>query len=143
MFNERLATIDYNKVEQFCRTWKEAIRVEYKANLVKIPKVVSSLANTQGGIWVIGAKTNKLTNLPELPMYGFSAQPGIEEQIAESCYTGINPPIIPFVRVIDFRSDPSRVVPMAMKEIGVSDTSGFTGGGCCTRRLNLPKTFSG
>jgi hypothetical protein len=109
MFNTPLSEIDFDQVVAFCKGWPEGVRVEYKEEPTNIPKVVSSFANTSGGIWVIGVKIDN-RNLPILPLYGYSSRPGIEEQITQSSYQGTYPPIIPAVKLIPFPSDPSKVI---------------------------------
>ena len=55
MFHTPLAEITFEQIENFCRTFPEGVRVEYKRELIKdIPKVISSFANSSGGIWIIG-----------------------------------------------------------------------------------------
>ena len=109
MFNTPLNEIDFDKVVAFCKEWPEGVRVEYKEEPANIPKVVSSFANTSGGVWVIGVRTDN-RNMPILPLCGYASRPGVEEQITQSSYQGTYPPIIPSVKVIPFPSDPSKVV---------------------------------
>lgn len=109
MFNIPFAEIDFDKVVAFCEEWPEGVRVDYKVEPANISKVVSSFANTSGGILVIGVKTNT-NNMPILPLCGYPARAGIEEQITQSCYQGIYPPIVPLVKVIPFPSDPHTVL---------------------------------
>ena len=60
MFNLSKEEITFEAIETFCREWQEGIRVEYKQQLTKdIPKIVSSFANTQGGIFIIGVNANQ------------------------------------------------------------------------------------
>lgn len=61
-FTTPLSEIDYEDVVAFCKKFSEGIRVEYKANFDtsvrrKIPKVVSSFANSYGGILILGVIT--------------------------------------------------------------------------------------
>jgi len=51
LFLKQLKDIDFDTVRSFYETYSEGVRVEYKRDLSSnIPKVVSSFANTQGGI---------------------------------------------------------------------------------------------
>ena len=110
MFNTPLSQATYDDVIAFCNTFPESVRVEYKREVVNTPKVVSSFANTVGGIWVIGVETDKKTNLPTLPPIGLDERPGIEEQIVQSAQSGIYPPITPVVRVLPIPQQKGRVV---------------------------------
>ena len=61
MFTKPIDEITFEDVESFCKEWSESVRVEYKRELnVKkhIPKVVSSFANTYGGIFLIGVEAD-------------------------------------------------------------------------------------
>jgi hypothetical protein len=109
MFNTPLAEIDFAKVESFCKEWPEGIRVDYKVEPANIPKVISSFANTSGGIWIIGVKTDA-RNMPVFPLCGYPSRPGLEEQITQSSFQGIYPGIIPAVKVVPMTSDPSKVL---------------------------------
>ena len=48
-----------NEIEAFCREWAEGVRVEYKSEIAHIPKIISSFANTLGGIFIIGVETDE------------------------------------------------------------------------------------
>jgi schlafen family protein len=104
MFSKPLAAVTYEDVLAFCGAFAEGVRVEYKSTPVNIPKVVSSFANTVGGIWVIGVDTDA-ANRAVLPPVGFKAT-GIEEQIVQSAQTGVYPGITPDVRVHDIPEKP-------------------------------------
>ena len=59
MFTKLAADITFSDIEDFCREFSEGVRVEYKREIdIKrhIPKIVSSFANTYGGIFVIGVE---------------------------------------------------------------------------------------
>lgn len=109
MFNIPLSEIDFAKVESFCREWPEGIRVDYKTEPVNIPKVVSSFANTSGGIWIIGVKTDA-RNMPSFPLSGCPFRAGLEEQITQSSFQGIYPGIIPAAKLVPVTSDPGKVI---------------------------------
>jgi hypothetical protein len=78
MFLTPRSDLNFQHIEEFCRTWPEGVRVEYKQEPVQIPKIASSFANTFGGVWVLGVETDKATNMPRLPVKGMPAQPGNE-----------------------------------------------------------------
>lgn len=55
MFHTPLGQITFEQVVDFCKTFPEGVRVEYKQEPTKhIAKIISSFANTVGGIWIIG-----------------------------------------------------------------------------------------
>jgi len=106
-----LSQVTYEQVIEFCKTFGEGVRVEYKRDPGKnTPKVVSSFANTLGGVWVIGVEADKKTNMPIFPLAGLKLEPGIEERITQSALMGIAPGITPAVRVFDMPDKPEHVL---------------------------------
>ena len=102
MFNLSKDEITFEVVENFCREWPEGVRVEYKQEITKdIPKIVSSFANTQGGVFIIGVKADQTDNTVVFPIEGMPDTSGIEERIMQSAYEGIYPPVIPEVIKVD------------------------------------------
>ena len=103
MFTKPIDEITYAEVESFCQEWSEGVRVEYKRSInVKrqIPKIVSSFANTYGGIFMIGVEADKTTNMPLFPIQGIPIKPSIEEGIQQSAELAINPPVRPDVKIV-------------------------------------------
>ena len=92
--------IDFNDIEAFCREWAEGVRVEYKSEIAHIPKIISSFANTQGGIFIIGVETDQ-NNKVKFPIQGIQNDGGIEERIIQSATDGIYPAIMPEVIICD------------------------------------------
>jgi hypothetical protein len=102
-----LGQVTYEQVIEFCKTFAEGVRVEYKREPGnKTPKVVSSFANTVGGVWVIGVDVDKKTNMAILPPAGLSLEPGIEERITQSALMGVAPSITPALRVFEIPDKP-------------------------------------
>ena len=110
MFDTPLHDITFDHVVGFCKTFPEGVRVEYKREPANIPKVISSFANTVGGIWLIGVETDKANNMPIFPLAGMPHAAGVEERIVQSAQTGIYPGITPAVRTLDVPSDPNRII---------------------------------
>ena len=71
LFTKPKDEITFSDVEDFCREWPEGVRVEYKREIAHIPKIVSSFANTQGGVFIIGAETDE-QNKVKSPIQGIS-----------------------------------------------------------------------
>lgn len=59
MFRLEKDKITFEEIENFCRQWAEGVRVEYKQEITHIPKIVSSFANTQGGILLFGVEADR------------------------------------------------------------------------------------
>jgi schlafen family protein len=111
LFPSPLHSLELRQIEQFCLHWPEGVRVEYKRELDArhIPKVVSSFANTVGGVWIIGVATD-VENRAVFPIRGISRTPGIEERITQSCYHNLYPPLLPDIKIIDVPGEGGRVV---------------------------------
>ena len=118
MFTKPIDEITFKEVESFCQEWTEGVRVEYKSDLNlkrHIPKIVSSFANTSGGIFFIGVdadqKNNRVNSIPGIPQ-----QNGIEEQIQQSALTGIYPGVIPEIRLVHVPNSSNVVVVVRVDE---------------------------
>ena len=112
MFTKLATDITFSDIEDFCREFGEGVRVEYKRDFdIKkhIPKTVSAFANTQGGIFIIGAETDKTTN-KVIAIDGIPNSGGIEEQIQQSALRSIHPEVIPEVIICDVPENPNNVV---------------------------------
>ena len=96
MFTKSESDITFSDIKAFCDEYREGVRVEYKQEIRHIPKIVSSFANTQGGIFIIGVETanetNKVVAIEGIPNLG-----GLEEQIIQGATDGIDPPVHPEV----------------------------------------------
>ena len=117
MFSISGNEITFEDVETFCQKWPEGVRVEYKQEIAHIPKIVSAFANTQGGIFIIGVKTNRDKNEVIFPIEGISKRENIEEQIQESALEGIYPGMIPdIIKVVDVPNTENVVVVIRVNE---------------------------
>jgi hypothetical protein len=103
LFIERPITLAH--LRGFCSKFSEGLRVEYKrdfdANVrEKLPKVVSSFANSHGGVLIVGVNT--VNGEPQAPFEGF-APPAREElvlTVENICLQNINPPVFPRTTVV-------------------------------------------
>ena len=109
MFTKLAADITFSDIEDFCREFSEGVRVEYKREIQHIPKIVSSFANTMGGIFIIGVETDE-NNKVKFPIQGISNRNGIIEQIQQSALTGIYPAVIPEIIICDIPNTDNVVV---------------------------------
>lgn len=112
LFPERPITLAH--IREFCGKFNEGLRVEYKRDFdarvrEHLPKVVSSFANSHGGVLVVGVTT--VNGVPQGPFGGF--QPAPREEFALTveniCLQNIYPPLLPRTTVV--QSDaPDRVL---------------------------------
>jgi hypothetical protein len=92
------------EVRAFCRHFTEGIRVEYKSTFDqnvrnKIPTIISSFANSLGGVLVVGVETDN--GASREPIRGF-ALPNEELPltIENTCLGNIHPPVLPQTTVV-------------------------------------------
>ena len=116
MFTKPIDEITFEDVESFCREWPEGVRVEYKREIRHIRKIVSSFANTYGGIFLIGVEADQANNEVSFPIKGIPQRNGIEEQIQQSALTGIYPGVIPEIKVVDVPDSENVVVVVRVDE---------------------------
>jgi hypothetical protein len=94
-------------VRQFVGKFNEGIRVEYKRDFDdnvrrSTAKMISALANTLGGVIVIGITTRN--GIPQEPIEGFDVpDEELSLVIEQICLQGINPPVTP--KMIQIPSD--------------------------------------
>ena len=119
MFTKPIGEITFEDVKAFCREFPEGIRVEYKRQIdtkKHVPKIVSSFANTYGGIFIIGTETNSTNNKVKFPIQGISKVPGIEERIIQSALMGIYPAATPEVISVDIPNSNNVIVVVRVDE---------------------------
>ena len=118
MFTKRASDIEFDDIKAFCQEWGEGVRVEYKREMTpkSIPKIVSSFANTQGGIFIIGVEADKKQNKVKFPILGIPNEDGIEERIVQSDLTGIYPAVTPEVAIRDVPGETGNVVVVVLAD---------------------------
>ena len=117
MFNQSKDQINFATIEDFCKEWQEGVRVEYKSQYPEdISKTLSSFANTQGGVLVIGVEADKTHNKVKMPIKGIPKTDGIEERIVQSGLMGIYPPVMPEVIIRDVPDTENIIVVVRVDE---------------------------
>lgn len=101
MLTKPIDEITFEDVENVCKEHPEGVQVEYKREVKAIPKIVSSFANTHGGIFIIGVEVDKINNSVIFPIQGITPTLGIEEQILQSALMGVYPAVVPEVKIFD------------------------------------------
>ena len=119
LFSKPISDLTFEDVEEFCKRFRENIRVEYKASFDdsvkrKLPRVLSSFANSYGGILIIGI--NAPAGIPQEPFEGIvfpEREPGLTVQ--QICRDGIFPEIPLYTSVVPSRR-PDRAFLVAQVE---------------------------
>jgi hypothetical protein len=112
LFNLPLDTITIQDIEQFLQSGaRENTVFELKEQFPnKLEKVISSMANTSGGMILIGVEETK-TGGGAVPVKGIALKSGLRETVIQIGLNAIYPPAIPEVRVVEFKSDPALTEP--------------------------------
>jgi len=103
LFIERPITVAH--IRDFCGRFSEGLRVEYKRDFdpnvrEKLPKVVSSFANSHGGALIVGVNT--VNGDPQAPFEGFEppARDELVLTVENICLQNVDPPVFPRATVV-------------------------------------------
>jgi hypothetical protein len=107
MFNLKPQEVTFERIEAFCKGQNpEGETIEYKGDFPSnLEKSISAMANTYGGIILIGVTGDKQTNTPKTPIQGIELKEGLEERVTSICLRTIHPPCFPWVKVCPFKND--------------------------------------
>jgi predicted HTH transcriptional regulator len=103
---ESIAFKKIGDIEQFLNSGvREGTLLEFKKQFPsRLEKSISSMANTYGGLILIGVEETA-TGGAIVPVKGVALEPGLRERVIAIGLNAIYPPIIPDVRVVEFKSD--------------------------------------
>jgi hypothetical protein len=104
MFNLKLEEINFDRIKAFCdQKVPEGESIEYKvkAENEDYARIISSMANTYGGILLIGVEADKKNNIP-ISLPGIEFEKGLEEKITSICLGSIYHPVFPEVKACGF-----------------------------------------
>ena len=109
IFTADLSKITIDTIRTFCdQKIPEGLRVEYKEDFPQdIEKTICALANSEGGIILVGVQADRNTNKP-ISIPGIELKRGLEEKVVNICLSHISPTIVPEVKVCDFKSSPDK-----------------------------------
>lgn len=107
MFTLKPEEVNFEKIESFCKEQiPEGETIEYKGDFPSnLEKSISAMANTYGGIILIGVEADQTTNTPILPIKGREFSKGLEEKVTSICLRKIYHPYIPWVKVCPFKNE--------------------------------------
>ncbi|MGB8658164.1 MAG: ATP-binding protein [Candidatus Zixiibacteriota bacterium] len=108
MFTSKLEEINFERIKRFCEEQNpEGEIIEYKGGFPSnLEKSISAMANTYGGIILIGVEADKIKNTPIMPIKGINPIEGSVETVTSICLKRISPPYFPsIIKVCDFKSE--------------------------------------
>jgi len=106
LWHKPIEQVNFQDVDTFCTAgWEEGVRLDYKAEWPNdLAKTIAAMANTVGGMIIIGVNADKTTNkpiwppmAPVLPRTGFPMAAGLSERVYQVGQDAIFPPIMPEV----------------------------------------------
>jgi predicted HTH transcriptional regulator len=102
---ENIAFKSIDDIKQFLDSGvREGTLLEFKEQFPKrLDKAISSMANTYGGLILIGVEETT-TGGGVVPIKGVILEPGLRERVIGIGLNAIYPPIIPDVRIVEFKS---------------------------------------
>jgi hypothetical protein len=111
LFTKNINEITWNDVEFFCQEQKpEGFLIEYKEDFpAKLEKTICAMANTYGGLIIIGIKEIK-ESTPHFQLTGINYVQGLTEKITSIAITNISPPIFPEIQVCNNESTEKVVI---------------------------------
>lgn len=112
LFDTPIDDIEIDDVVQFLQSGvREGTILEFKEQFPnRLEKYISSMANTFGGMILIGVEETS-TGAGVLPIKGVPLTDGLRERVIQVGLNAVYPPLIPQVRVVEFKSDVSLATP--------------------------------
>ncbi len=98
--------ISFSDIDAFCHSGvREGVVLDFKRDIPsRLDKTMAAFANTYGGIVLIGVDENPAGE-PIVPIRGIPLVPGLRERVIQIGLDAVHPPLIPEVKVVDFKSD--------------------------------------
>ena len=100
IYSKLINEIQWSDVEDFCRQGiKEGAFLDYKQDFPsQLEKTISAMANTFGGIIIIGVEEDK-ENKPIVPVEGIAFKRGLSERVISIILANLTPPVFPEIQV--------------------------------------------
>jgi len=111
IYTKKIQDIDWNDIELFCRQQiKEGAYLDYKEDFPNnLEKTLSAMANTLGGIVLIGIEEND-DNTPKTPIKGIQFKRGLSEKVTNIILSNISPPFFPEIQICANQNSDKAVV---------------------------------
>jgi hypothetical protein len=99
LYTKKIEEITHKDIVDFCNEQiRENISLDYKETInSSLAKTIAAMANTWGGLIVIGAEDND--SKPKLPLKGIEFKEHLREQINNIILGNITPPVFPEIQV--------------------------------------------
>lgn len=107
-----ITSLTWQDVLDFCGLGlPESTTIDYKRAIpAELDRTIAAMANTSGGLVLIGVDEDRSTTKPVLPPPGLPITRGLPEKITNVCVANITPPLVPEIAVIPDASGQQVVV---------------------------------
>jgi Putative DNA-binding domain len=107
-----ITSLTWQDVLDFCSVGlPEGTTIDYKRDIPsELERTIAAMANTSGGVVLIGVDEDRSTTKPVAPPLGLSLTRGLPEKVTNVCIANITPPLVPEIAVIPDTSGQQVVV---------------------------------
>jgi hypothetical protein len=108
-----IASISFQDVVDFCtQRHAEHVSLDYKQQIENesLARTIAAMANTLGGVIIVGVVDDRRENKPVLPVVGMAFVPGLSDRIWDVMWGNITPPFPCEVQVCDPVADKTFIV---------------------------------
>lgn len=107
-----IASLAWQDILDFCAlALPEGATVDYKRDIPsELERTVAAMANTSGGLILIGVDEDRTSTKPVLPLVGLPTARGVPEKITNLCISNITPPLVPEIALIQDSTGTTSVV---------------------------------
>jgi len=111
LYTKAITEVSWENIVEFCnQRTPEGAHLDYKQDFPKnLEKTISAMANTLGGIILIGVAEDDETK-PVLPLEGIPFQRGFSERVMNIILTNIIPPVFPEIQPYRNADDKSKAI---------------------------------